>query len=163
MDMQPERAEQLQAIYRYAEWPPGEEGAAVAQDFELPVNALDGWVRTRATRELARDGRTRQRSAWIRSPGAVDPALMVELWSCASADDARALLLALLGDMQSPVPASRIADSAVGDVAFALGGNSAVLFARGRIVVRLRNGGRTVVDALPAARDIDRVIVGGKR
>jgi hypothetical protein len=69
---------------------------------------------------------------------------------------ARETLLELLGDVESSA-IKRRADLPIGDVAF--GQEFILMFARGNLVVVVRNAGRKVVPVLDVARQVDAVVV----
>ena len=75
---------------------------------------------------------------------------------------AKEYLLSVLGDMQGPA-ATRGGAGSPGDIAFRLGGDSAIAFVRGRVVVRLRNAGKPVVPLTAQAAAIDAWLQKGAR
>lgn len=74
---------------------------------------------------------------------------------CSSARAARYFLLRRLADFQTPTLVSRN-DLGIGDVAFVDLQTGAFLFARGNLVVLVRNAGNEFVELTEIARDIDR-------
>lgn len=162
MQTDPAYLEFLRTRYAFAEWRTPDAADAV-QDLEgMSGKELPGWTLRRATRQQGLDGVRLVRSIWATAAGGEDRLLDVEVWLCASPTEARTVLLSVLGDMQGPV-GSRVTDGAPGDVAFRLGGDSALAFARGRAVVRIRNAGRQVVPVTAEAAAIDGWLLGKGR
>lgn len=130
-------------------------GAEVATGLPLPVfngDELHGWALDRTSRSRQPDGTPLVRAFWI---GAANPeqVLDVEVFERDGCCAAREYVLTLLGDMQG-ARASREPEESLGDVAFRLG-ESAVVFARRNLVVRIRNAGSAIVDGVEPARVLD--------
>lgn len=159
MPIDPAYLEQLQRRHTFAEWQVPKVSEPVQPPEGFSGRELPGWNLRRTGRPPATDGVTSIRGLWTPAKGGDEPMLDVEVWLCATPADARAWLLALLGDMQGPV-GDRVPDGGPGEVAFRLGGGSAVLFARGQAVVRLRNAGRQVVNVGAEATAIDQWLRG---
>ena len=135
-------------------------GAEVATGLPLPDfsgDELGGWTMDRSSRSRQPDGTPLVRAIWI---CAADPeqVLDVEVFEREGCCAAREYVLILLGDMQG-ARASREPEESLGDVAFRLG-ESAVVFARRNLVVRIRNAGSTIVDSVQPARILDERLAG---
>lgn len=154
MPIDPAYLEQLRARYAFQEWQTGERDD-VAQELDaFRGRELPGWTLVRTSRRTDPDGVPVLRGIWSRGSAAEDRVLDVEVWQLTSPATARAFLLSVLGDMQGPL-ASRMDNAGPGDVAFRLGGDSLVAFARGRVVARLRNAGRQVAPVAEEAAALD--------
>ena len=123
---------------------------------------LPGWTLRRGSRRTGDDGIPLVRGIWALAAGDDARLLDVEIWLCASPTAAREYLLSVLGDMQGPV-ASRVDADAPGEVAFRLGGDSAIAFARGRAVVRVRNAGPKVASVAAESMQLDSWLQGKGR
>jgi hypothetical protein len=77
----------------------------------------------------------------------------VDLFECASRDEAHELLVRIVSDFESPLVEEL--KSPVGDVAFAGRGTGLILFARANVVYLLRNVGRRAVSVEPIALALD--------
>lgn len=153
MQLHDAHADYLRERYKFNEWQSGQSADTLTGD-AIREGSLPGWHLSRTSRELLDDEINLTRTVWTRDPGNLDSMIVVEVFRCSSATRARQYLLQVLGDMQGPV-AVRQTPPTVGEIAFALGANSATIFARANVVVRVRNGGRTVVDTAAEARAID--------
>jgi len=80
-------------------------------------------------------------------------ALHVTTYECASREDARLQLLRVLSELQSPIVER--ADKTAGEVAFQMPKKTMTLFARGNLVVLMRNAGEKVANVAPTARALD--------
>ncbi|MGQ0650240.1 MAG: hypothetical protein ACT4P7_22085 [Gemmatimonadaceae bacterium] len=151
----------LRERYRFAEWSEPAGDSDVVQGIEsFRGNELPGWTLRRGTRTSPYEDVTLVRGIWssTRAGTKVDErALDVELFICKTPAAARELLLSVLGDMQGP-PASRLPPGSIGDVAFHLGGDSAIMFARANLVARVRNAGRVVSGVMTEASVIDALL-----
>jgi hypothetical protein len=155
MPLDPAYLEYLQRQFAFAEWRVSDGAADVAQSVEaFTGKELPGWTLRRGTRRTGEDGVPLIRGIWSLSPDNDTRLLDVEVWLCGTPAAAREYLLSVLGDMQGPV-ASRADGGAPGEVAFRLGGDSAMAFARGRAVVRVRNAGRQVSSVATEAAQLD--------
>jgi hypothetical protein len=96
-------------------------------------------------------------SVWM-SPDSGDTLLIVDTYECRSVPDARELLLLILAESKSAVP---VVDERldVGDIGFGAAQRRVCLFARANLVCAIRNGGRTMVPAFPAAATLDRLFI----
>jgi hypothetical protein len=154
--------EYLQKQYAFAEWRVTDSGADGVQEIDaFTGKELPGWTLRRGSRRVGDDGVALVRGIWSRASESDARLVDVEVWLCASPSAAREYLLGVLGDMQGPA-AARVEPPALGDIAFALGGESAVVFARGRAVVRVRNAGREVSSVAAEAKQLDGWLTGGK-
>jgi hypothetical protein len=147
-------SEFLERRFGYHAWktPP-----AGGSEIGLPLPAfagteLPGWTLRRTARSRQPDGTPLERAIWV---GAANPeqVLDVEMFERDGLCAAREYVLTLLGDMQGAAAQREPAES-LGDVAFRLG-NSAVVFARRNIVVRIRNAGSAIASGIEAARMLD--------
>jgi hypothetical protein len=91
----------------------------------------------------------------------------VEVYECASRLAAHELLLHVLGGFQS-TQLMRRDDLNIGDVAFAMPGGAALVFARGNLVQLVRNASRDTQDVTQIARQLDGHLIsrqpaGGRR
>ncbi|MFN2169237.1 MAG: hypothetical protein ACK2U9_23630 [Anaerolineae bacterium] len=82
----------------------------------------------------------------------------VNVLECRSRAEAHQLLLSLLGELQSPL-VQQLERPDVGDVAFAVPGETLLIFARGNLVVVIRNVGRMVASVMEVAQQVDRRLV----
>jgi hypothetical protein len=144
----------LERRFGYDAWK-ADTGAEVATALPLPAFSGDellGWTMNRISRTRQPDGTPLVRAFWVgvANPDAV---LDVEVFEREGCCAAREYVLTLLGDMQG-ARASREPQESLGDVAFRLG-DSAVVFARRNLVVRIRNAGAAVVDGVEPARVLD--------
>ena len=80
-----------------------------------------------------------------------------EFYECASRQAAHELVARLRGEFQAPMPALQ-QRTTVGDVAFGSPNATTLLFARGNLVLLLRNAGRELVSVEDFAGQFDRVI-----
>jgi hypothetical protein len=151
--MNAERLERLKKRHRYDEWSAGAEGQGngAPRDLRVTEDLLPQWRLDHAD-VLRREGLPPMTQAiWTRDK---EEALSVEVWECASTAAARELLLTLLGQFESPLVERVAGPESVGDVSFGHGEHM-VLFARGNIVVQVRNAGRELVPVADPAREID--------
>lgn len=118
---------------------------------------LRGWTLCRSARSRQPDGTQLVRGFWACAANP-DQVLDVEVFERDGSCAAREYVLTLLGDMQG-AEASRDPAESFGDVAFRLG-NSAVVFARRNLVVRIRNAGSDIVDGSEPARMLDDRLTG---
>lgn len=97
------------------------------------------------------------RSLWTR--GQEEPvveSLLVEAYECDRRREAHEFLLDLTGEFQGP---SLDRTEEVGDVAFSTAGRHGVLFARGNLVIAVRNAGSELRDVSGLASALDRHVV----
>lgn len=150
----------LERRYEYSAW---KAAADVESQTHLTMPAfrgdeLPGWSLQRASKSRQLDGTPLVRGFWV-ADGDPERVLDVEVFDCSRACGARAFMLTLLGDMQGAT-ASREPAESLGDVAFRLGGDKAVVFARRNVVVRIRNAGNAVASGIAPARALDNRLTG---
>ncbi|NUM99652.1 MAG: hypothetical protein HUU41_00935 [Bryobacteraceae bacterium] len=95
---------------------------------------------------------------WHPSAGPGAALMSVWIYECSSRTAAHQLLLQSLAQFQLPGMV-RTEETAVGDVAFALPSGALMLFARGNLVVLIRNAGRQVVTVMEHARRLDEQLI----
>ena len=83
--------------------------------------------------------------------------LAVDAFECSSVKAAHDQLIETLGEIESAAVEKRTGKNAIGDVSFGLN-DTMVLFARGNLVVLIRNAGRTVVKVAAVARALDKML-----
>jgi hypothetical protein len=127
-----------------------EESATVLRKIELTGVEIPGWRMVRSERT----GDTVD-SLWTQSD---DQLLRVVVVEAAARAAAREALLEWLGEFESPLLARRPMGLA-GDAAFAMPGESAVVFTRGNVVVVMRNAGPKVQGLGPAAAGLDQALL----
>lgn len=153
--MQADQRELLRQKHNFSEWR-GEAGAGpVIRDFGLTGDELTGWELVRTKRQDALRP-PRLDTFWQRAGEPTEILLGVHVTECASVVAAREALLDALGDFQSP-GVGRRTDLGIGDVAF--GDGSVLLFARGNLMVLVRNAGRQVDPVIEPARTLDAHLV----
>ena len=158
-----EQRELLRKRHGFADWQGTGEGtgAPPVRGFEFRGDELPGWERVKSRRNEALQP-PRLDTFWRPKDDAADTLLGVQIIECASVPAAREALLEALGEFQSAA-IHRRTDLGVGDVVF--GQEFTLVFARGNLVIFVRNAGRYVVPVLGAARDLDAHIsrlVGGE-
>lgn len=133
---------------------------------------LPGWRMHRADREAAPSAgvvntfdATRRapeaaatHSLWLGAGEGEGSMLRVDTLECASRQDARERLLALLGEHQGAAVFRQDRDAA-GEVAFTAPGGYAQLFTRGNLVVEVRNAARKLVQVAAQARELDALLL----
>jgi hypothetical protein len=157
MALHPEQRQTLEREHGFAEWRGDSGEGPVGQGvsgFKFKGDELPGWELTKARRNEALDP-PRYDTFWRPSEGG-DALLGVQIIERPSLGAARETLLELLGDVESSA-IKRRADLPIGDVAF--GQEFILMFARGNLVVVVRNAGRKVVPVLDVARQVDAVVV----
>ncbi len=97
-------------------------------------------------------------SLWLDGTERGGSMLRVDTYECASRADARARLLALLGEHQGAALFTEARDAA-GEVAFVAPGGHARLFVRGNLVVQVRNASRQLTDVGAPARAFDGLLL----
>jgi hypothetical protein len=73
--------------------------------------------------------------------------------------DAKEGVIESLGEFESPLM-TRLTGASYGDVAFAMPNETALLFARGNLVILLRNSGPIVKELGALARTLDQLLIG---
>jgi hypothetical protein len=147
----------LKERYRFDEWKDAR-SEVPSQRREPPAlsgSEFPGWRLARQSRRAPAVTGVRSflRSTW---QGATpDRLLSVDLYECDTAAAARETLLRQLAEFQGP-PLTAL--PGIGDVAFAMPGETAIVFARGHVVAALRNAGRSVEPLGNEARILDELI-----
>jgi len=148
-----EQKELLRKQHNFAAWQgtdAGTTGPAI-REFQFKGDELPDWELVRARRNDALQP-PRLDTFWRPRGDTSDTLLGVHVIECTSVPAAREALLDALGDFESAV-INRRTDLHVGDVVF--GQDFVLVFARGNLVVFVRNAGRTVVPVLELARIVD--------
>jgi hypothetical protein len=146
------KREWLKERYRFSEWA-GRSRLPKQQRMEQPSftgGEVPGWTLERSEQREAGPTPARHTSFWRR--GDSDAVVRIDLFACASLDAAHEYLVDALGEFESNAMRRRT-DASIGDVAF--GTETVILFARGNLVVLVRNAGREVVSVTAIARVVD--------
>lgn len=157
--MQKEYLDAVRTRYHFDEW----KGInRLEDDLELhdvaPPERLIPALKPEGIREIdPGDGTRLLRMRWF-EPEHEGSLLLMDLRECESRDQAHEVLLEYLANMQAP-DVSRLDEDAPGDIAFALDPSSALVFARGNLVISLSNGARTKAPADEVAQKIDQWIM----
>ena len=154
--MDPEQLDALKQRYEFDAWRNINrlDRELVIQHITLPKDLIKGLDPERARDIDPGDGTRLLRVSWY-EPGHEESALLfMDIRECESLQAAHDILLELLANMQAP-DVERLADSALGDVAFARETVTAVIFARGNIAVSIWNGGEKVLSVSDVANSID--------
>lgn len=154
--MQSEHKEFLEKRHDANEWHGrGARGRRVIKDFDFDGSEIHGWTLQRARR----DEQVKPpviRSIW-RHGESDSELLSVDVFVCASVKAAHDQLIEALGNFESDAIERRTEKNAPGEVAFALN-DTMVMFARGNLVVLIRNAGPKVVSVRAAARGLDALL-----
>lgn len=148
--------EAVRQRHSYDDWavPPAEGEHLFVWKLFLSGDELSGLTAERLARsETPTAGRVR--SLWRGTPER-DVLVGLDVLECASADESRAQLLRLLGDVES-MALERHDRPPAGDVAFGIG-ETLLMYALGNLVVVARNAGRDVVSVVDHARELDEFI-----
>lgn len=124
------------------------------EGYTAPPDALPGWRLARWRRLPSRAGTVHRDALWQDAGGDPETALRLEVYECPSREAAHELVIELLANFQSPL-IERRQEPPVGDVAFAAPGDTALLFARGNVVMVLANAGRNLVPVSGLAVRLD--------
>jgi hypothetical protein len=155
MHIPPEQREQLRRHHNFADWQgAGVGGGRPIRGFQLKGDELPGWDLVKARRNATQDP-PRLDTFWRRTGDTTDALLSVHVIESDSVAAAREALLEELGDFQSAAIVRRT-DLDVGEVVF--GHDLMLLFARGNLVVFVRNAGRQTLPVLEPARLLDAVL-----
>jgi len=156
MALHPEQRQLLEREHRFAEWRADAEtaGAQAVRGFEFKGDELPGWELIKVKRNDALDP-PRLDTFWRPTGGEADALLGVRIIERPSVAAAREALLAVLGDVESAAIRRRT-DLNIGDVVF--GHEMMLAFARGNLVVLVRNAGPRVVQVVEAARRVDSLV-----
>jgi hypothetical protein len=122
--------------------------------FSLSGNEFPGWevYRIRPVEEVSWPPTIL--SLWQRPTGVTEELLRVDVFECASRIAAHDFVVQLLGEFQTTLVA-RQEQIAVGDVAFVVPEDKDILFARGNLVLLVRNADRALVPVTDSARQFD--------
>jgi hypothetical protein len=153
--MDESQASHVRAQFAYESWaePTREEAGAPTVAIPTGGDVLRDWEVV-ATYGLPVEGARSATQAVLRRPRNDATMLRVDLIEMPTPQEARAMLLQLLGEFESPLLRRR-PDQRVGDVAFEMPGQTTVLFARRNVVVMVRNAGPEPVPVLDAASEVD--------
>lgn len=156
MPLGTEQRELLRTQHNFADWQGSSADARPPiRDFQFKGDELPGWELATSRRNAALQP-PRLDTFWRPEDDPSDTLLGVQVIERTSVPTARETLLELLADFQSAVIARRT-DLNIGDVVF--GHDLMVVFARGNLVVLVRNAGRKIVPVLEPARLVDAHIV----
>jgi hypothetical protein len=97
-------------------------------------------------------------SIWQRAEEGIGAPLRIDVFECILRNDARESLVRVLGKFESPEMA-RQEQTTIGDEGFAAPEDTAILFARGNIMLLMRNAGRDLVPISKIARWFNRDLV----
>lgn len=164
MALPPELRESLRRRHNFVDWQGADEtaGGPPLRGLGFKGDELPGWEPVKARLNEALQP-PRLDTFW-RPKGDTEGTLLgVHVIECASVPAAREALLEALADFESAA-IDRRTDLDVGDVVF--GQEFMLVFARGNLVVFVRNAGRHVVPVLESARILDAHIsrlLGGER
>jgi hypothetical protein len=147
------KREWLKQQHRFSEWA-GRGALPQGRRAEPPAltgKELPGWTLER----------TDQHKTFWRRGGAggrtSDAVVRVDIFALDSVQAAHEYLVDALGEFESSAMRRRT-DANIGDVAF--GTEAVMLFARGNLVVVVRNAGREIVPVTAIARAVDAVVLG---
>jgi len=163
MALDREQREMLERQHEFSAWQAADAtGEKPVQGFVFKGDELPGWELVKSRRKDALDP-PRLDTFWQSEDDSADTLLGVQLIERPSVAAARETLLELLGEFESAGIARRT-DLPIGDVVF--GHEFMLVFARGNLVIQVRNAGRRVVQVEDVARTVDAVVVrqveGGK-
>jgi hypothetical protein len=152
---------QLQARFDFASWKQApSEAAEISTRGLIQVGSeLGGWTARRVQAVTVSGARGAYQSMWQQGASA-ETLLRLDVIEAVSAAAAREVVLELLGQFQSP-EIRRLPASPPGDLAFGAPGDTVMLFARGNVVVMVRNAGRAVVAVADFAHAVDGSLVRG--
>lgn len=142
----------LEQHFEAAQWPKPAAARAV-KNLRLSGSELPRWTLNRAERDDSVSPPV-IRSLWTRGES-MREVLSVDVFECSSARAARDQLLETLGNMQSGEIQRRTGNDSVGDISFGLN-NTMVVFLLGNLVLQVRNAGPSVVQVIPAARELEK-------
>lgn len=156
MALHREQRELLERQHNFGEWRAAEAvSGSPIQGFGFKGDELPGWRLVKSRRNDALDP-PRLDSFWQPTDDSPDTLLGIHVIERPSVAAAREALLAVLADVQSAAIVRRT-DLAVGDVVF--GQEMMLAFARGNLVILVRNAGRRVVPVVDVARTVDAIVV----
>ncbi len=147
--------ERLKERHRFSEWT-GRTSVSKERRVEhlaFTGRELPGWAFERAQRLRGAEP-PRLTGFWRR--GTSEAVLRVDVFECSSVDAAHEYLIDALDEFQSS-GMRRWTEAGFGDVAF--GTDTVALFARGNVVVVVRNAGGDVTSVTAAAQAIDALVL----
>ena len=153
MALSAEQKELLRKRHNFVDWQGAAEdtGAPSLHGLEFRGDELPGWEAVKSRRKEALQP-PRLDTFWRPKGDTAGTLLGVHVIECASVPAAREALLEALADVQSAA-INRRTDLDVGDVVF--GQEFMLIFARGNLVVFVRNAGPHVVPVLEPAQTLD--------
>jgi hypothetical protein len=155
--------EQLQSKFHFDEWasPSADASTEKVSADGLAVAGVEvgAWRAQRVDPLVVAGAASASRSFWTGGGQNQEVLLRLDLIETASPTAARELLLELLGEFQSPEVA-RQDNPAAGDLAFAVPGDTMLLFVRGQVVAMVRNAGRGAVPVAQFAKLVDGRLTG---
>jgi hypothetical protein len=155
MALHPEQRAQLEKQHNFAAWQGTEvAGGPITRDLRFKGDELPGWGLLKSKQNDALDP-PRLETFWRPADGAPDVLLGIRVIERPSVAAAREALLAVLADVQSAAIVRRT-DLNLGDVLF--GHEMMLAFARGNVVVVVRNAGPRALPVIEAARAVDAVV-----
>lgn len=156
--------EHLAQRLSFEEWAKAEETKPIAVTADLWRGLeAEGWRSVSERRHAVAPGVELIKVLLQRGEMLEGESVAIDLYECESAAAARLALLRALADVQSPLLAPYLSLS-LGEIAFAMPGETMLAFARANVAVLVRNAGRKVQDVTGAAGEIDaRLRRGGER
>jgi hypothetical protein len=156
MALHPEQRKLLERQHDFAQWQGADAtDAKTIRNFALKGDELPGWALLKSRRNDALDP-PRLDTFWRPAEGASETLLGIHVIERPTVAAAREALLGVLADVQSAAIVRRT-DLPIGDVLF--GQELMLVFARGNLVVMVRNAGPKVVPVVETAQTIDAVVV----
>jgi hypothetical protein len=128
------------------------QGAFLVWRHFLGGRELPGWRAHRIQRVEAPDTPPAHHSIWQRADGRGQILVAFDVYECASAAQAREFLVRVLAEFQTPL-LERV--PGIGEVAFTVPGEGAIVFARANLVLVLRNAGAETISLGDVARRFD--------
>ena len=156
MALDREQRELLERLHKFSEWhAAGQTSEGPVQGFVFKGDELPGWKLLKSRRKDALDP-PRLDAFWQPAEDSPDTLLGIHVIERPSVAAARETLLELLAEVESAAIVRRT-DLPIGDVVF--GQEFMLAFARGNLVIQVRNAGRRVVTVEDVARSVDAVVV----
>lgn len=156
MALHPEQRKLLERQHDFAEWQGVDTTVGpTIRGFALKGDELPGWALAKSRRNDALDP-PRLDTFWRPAEGSPETLLGIQVIERPTVAAAREALLGVLADVQSAAIVRRT-DLHIGDVLF--GQELLLVFARGNLVVLVRNAGPKVVPVVAVAQAVDAVVV----
>ena len=156
MALHPEQRQALEREHHFAEWQSADNTAGpTVRDFAFNGDELPGWVLIKSRRNDALDP-PRLDTFWRPADGSSDTLLAVQVIERSSVAAAREALLGVLADVESAAIVRRT-DLHIGEVLF--GQEFMLAFARGNLVVLVRNAGPKLMPVLQLAQSVDAILI----